>query len=591
MQIEQKSVLTAVLFFIFCISLKAENDIDILLYEKIPMKDGINLSAKIWKPSGVNNYLAIFWFTPYVSDEQHTDARQFTEAGYAFVSVDVRGRGDSEGEFFPLENDGEDGSQVIKWIAKQPWCNGSVVMMGGSYRGMVQWQTLMHKPGAALKAISPSASVGPGIDYPQPKNIFYSYTARWLGFVSGKTRCSNLFSDTDYWKNKYYKMYSDYIAFEKLDSLTGIPSKIFDRWISHPEYDDYWKAMTPSPEHYRQIDIPVLSITGHFDDDQHGAMNYYFNHQKYGKKEALDNHYLVIGPWDHSGTRRPKKELFGLVFPENAVMDMNDLQIKWFDFILNGGKMPEFLKKRLSIYQMGMNKWLYADSFDELSNETKTYFLTSENGSANDVFAAGMLSEMNFSDKPDVINYNPLDLMPKDDYMKLVKDEKPYLSQRLAFQENALVYHTEPLKEEMHIAGYLNLKLYLEMNVPDADIAAYFYEIKPDGTSIYLTYSFIRARYRNSLEKPELVKFGEINLYEMKAYNFFARTLEKGSRLRLVVFPLNTPEMQKNYCGGGIVSQETKNDTRGAVIKLYHNEKYQSTLEIPILNAELIINN
>ena len=135
------------------------------------------------------------------------------------------------------------------------------MMMGGSYRGMVQWQTLMHNPNS-LKAISPAASVGPGIDFPQPKNIFYSFAARWLSYVSGKTRCDKLFNDNDYWNNKLYKLYSEHIPFEKLDEITGSLRKIFQRWLSNPEYDDYWKAMVPEPEDYKRINIPILTTTG-----------------------------------------------------------------------------------------------------------------------------------------------------------------------------------------------------------------------------------------------------------------------------------------------------------------------------------------
>jgi putative CocE/NonD family hydrolase len=109
---------------------------DYALGQKIPMRDGTHLSSFIWKPSGTNEPLpAICVLTPYGAERIHRDGKYFAENGYVVVSVDVRGRGNSEGEFYPFENDGPDGYDVVEWVARQPWCNGQVGMMGGSYRG------------------------------------------------------------------------------------------------------------------------------------------------------------------------------------------------------------------------------------------------------------------------------------------------------------------------------------------------------------------------------------------------------------------------------------------------------------------------
>lgn len=569
------------------ISSESISGIEILLYKKIPMKDGIDLSGKVYKKAGVEKMHAILFLTPYVADEYHNEAIQFAEQNYAYVIVDVRGRGDSEGEFFPLEQDGKDGSQIIEWIASQDWSDGRVAMMGGSYRGMVQWQTLMHKP-KALKIISPAASVAPGIDYPNPKNIFYSFTARWLAYVSGNTRCDKLFNDNNYWNSKFYNLYSEGIAFQNLDSISGIPQNIFQRWLLHPEYDDYWKAMTPKKEDYEAFDIPILTTTGYFDDDQHGAMHYYFNHFKYGNIESLKNHFLLIGPWDHSGTRVPQRHLAGLEFEPESVIDMSQLHIALFDWFFRGAKMPKILKKRVNFYLMGHGKWLHSDSIDDLSIETKIFYLSSEDGKANDLFNSGFLKDSLQNCPPDVINYDPLDIMTREEYYKQVNSNTRYTDQYMAYQECILVYHSDKLNEPLRIAGYLNLKLYIETNVPDIDFISYFYEIKPDGTSIYLTESFLRARYRNSLEKPELLSPNEVNLFNFKAYYFFARELEIGSRIRIIIKPLNTPEYQKNYCSGGEVSKESKTDARESMISLYHDKNYPSCLELPLLNSNLL---
>ena len=202
-------------------------EIDIVLEQQITMKDGIKLAAKIWKPAGLEKPVpAIFVLTPYISDEAQQRATFFAQHGYVYVSVDCRGRGNSEGEFYPFEQDGPDGAQVVRWITQQPWCDGQVAMLGGSYRGMVQWQTLRELP-SGLKTIVPTAAAHPGIDAPWPNNIFASYFTRWLGFVTGKTGNTRLFGDTTYWSQKFYNLYKNHESFSKLAEITGIPEKIF----------------------------------------------------------------------------------------------------------------------------------------------------------------------------------------------------------------------------------------------------------------------------------------------------------------------------------------------------------------------------
>jgi len=583
-----KIILILVLSCIMATSLCPEEkknkakEIEIILDQKIRMNDGINLAAKAWKPADLKEPLpAIFVLTPYISDEAQQRAKFFAQNGYAFVSVDCRGRGNSEGEFYPFEQDGPDGAQIVKWIAKQPWCDGQVAMMGGSYRGMVQWQTLKEMP-PSLKTIVPTAAAHPGIDAPWPKNIFTSYFTRWLGFVSGKTSNIKLFSDSKYWAQKFYKMYRNHIPFSKLAEITGIPQKIFNRWLSHPSYDDYWKGMSPSAEDYNKFNIPILTITGYFDGDQPGAMAYYLQHMKNGNDDGKEKHYLIIGPYDHAGTRNPKKELGGLAFGKNCLLDMNQIHLEWFDWILKGKDQPQFLKKRVCYYIMGQNEWKYVDKLEDISNKTEVCYLSSQDGRANDVFHSGSLKQMLISkkQKPDIFFYDPLKLVEEDEYLK--RNPNYYLDQSAAFAEDILIYHSKPLEKEIEIVGYIKLKAYIELNVPDTDFQVGLFEIKPDGTSIYLGNDMIRARYRKSLSKPELVKTGEINLYEFERFYFFARKLEKGSRLRLIISSLNSPEFGKNYNSGGIVANETAKNARKAIIKLYHDKKYPSVLELPI---------
>lgn len=561
----------------------ADDEIEILLDRKIRMKDGIKLSANVYKPAEMKEPLpAIFAFTPYISDEGQERGPFFAKNGYVYVHVDVRGRGNSEGEFFPLEKDGADGAQVVQWIAKQPWCNGKVGMRGGSYRGMVQWQTLKHFP-PALKTIIPTAAAAPGVDFPMPHNIFVSYDAQWLGFTLSKTKNTTLFADQEYWLEKFYRLYSRHLPFAKLAEMTGSNTKIFERWLAHPYFDRYWQGMTFPDKSYEKIDIPVLTITGHFDGDQPGAMHYYRKHMRFGKEDIKNKHYVIIGPWDHAGTRHPRKELGGLVFGDDAVLDMEQLHLEWYDWLLKGKAKPKFLKKRVCYYLMNENNWKYCDNLKDVSNQTQTWYLSSKDGEAHDVFNSGLLTKTPPREKQaaDVFEYDPLKVISKEEYIR--QADASLLDQGDAFADDKLIYHSPPLKEAVEIAGHAKLKVFIELNVPDTDFGMALYEIRKDGKSIPLAQDFMRARYRNSLSKPELVKPGKIYKYIFDKSYFFAGKLEKGSRLRLVFSSLNSPMLEKNYNSGGVVAEETAKDARKAVIKLHHDPDHPGVLELPVL--------
>ena len=148
-------------------------------------------------------------------------------------------------------------------------------------------------------------------------------------------------------------------------------------------------------ERYARLDLPILTITGHYDGDQVGALTYYRNHMRLGSPAARDRHYLIIGPWDYSGTRTPEREVGGLKLGETSVLDVNDLHRQWYDWTMKGGARPPFLQKRVAYYVVGpgAEKWKYADTLEEVGAQKRTLYLASENGRADDAFHSGSLAE------------------------------------------------------------------------------------------------------------------------------------------------------------------------------------------------------
>ena len=410
---------SAVLFFVLLSALAAaafaadSQDVDFQWSARVPMRDGVTLSATIFRPAGQKEPLpVIFTLTPYIADSYEDRALYFARHGYVYALVDVRGRGDSEGVFDPFAQEARDGYDAVEWLARQPWSNGKVAMWGGSYAGFDQWTTAKELP-PHLATIVPAAAVHPGVDFPFLKGIFYSYDMQWLTFTSGKAKNTLIFGDGLLWGQKFREMYLAHRPYRELDRIVGNPSPVFQRWLSHPTYDAYWQGMVPTPEQYAQLDLPVLTITGHFDGDQPGALTYYRAHMRYASPATRDRHYLIVGPWDHAGTRTPDPHVGGLTFDPASVLDLNALHKEWYDWTLKNGPRPSFLEKRVSYYETGpgAERWKRADTLEEIGATRRTFYL---DGQAGDAFHSGRLAPAKpaGASAPDHYVYDPLDVRP-----------------------------------------------------------------------------------------------------------------------------------------------------------------------------------
>jgi len=579
-------VLPAALIWI-AIGFAAEppKQIDMQWGVKIPMRDGVRLNATVYQPHEQKDPLpVIFTFTPYIGDSYLDRATYFAQNGYVYALVDVRGRGNSGGAFEPFVNEGRDGYDVVEWLAKQSWSNGKIAMWGGSYAGFDQWTTLKEFP-PHLATIVPAAAAHPAIDFPFSGNIYSSYIIQWLTFTSGVTSNANLFGDSPFWKDKFTEVYMQHLPFQDLDRVVGNTTTVFHKWLDHPAEDGYWNAMAPTTADYGKIAIPILTITGHYDGDQAGAMTYYRRHMKYGTEAAKAQHYLVVGPWDHAGTRTPTREVGGLVFADTSLVDLNRLHKQWYDWTMKGGQKPDFLKDRVAYFVAGEDKWKYVSSLEALSPNMQKLYLSSTEGHANDVFEAGKLNanETAAQQAPDHYVYDPLDVRPASVQRR---NGGHYLTDQtnvLNLFGNGLIYHSDVFPTDTEITGYIKLVAWIAMDVPDTDFAAELYEVKSDGTSIQLTGDMMRARYRDSPTKEKLVKPGEMNRYEFNGFTFFSRKVSKGSRLRLFLSCPNTIQLEKNYNSGKMVALETAKDARTAHVTVYHDAGHASYLEIPVI--------
>jgi len=556
---------------------------------RIPLRDGVKLSATLYRPQGQKDPLpCIFTLTPYISQSYHDRGMYFAGHGYVFATVDVRGRGNSEGEFTPLLQEAKDGHDVVEWLAQQSWCNGKVTMWGGSYAGYDQWATAKEFP-PHLATIVPVASPFAGVDFPRRNNIAYPYDVQWLTFTSGKAAQERIFGDSAFWAAKFKELYVGHRAFKDLDSIVGNPSPIFQSWIAHPMLDAYWDSFNPTAEQYAKIDMPILSVTGQYDGDQPGAMTHYRLSMANASPHAKAQHYLIIGPWDHPGTRTPKADVGGLTFGKASLLDMNKLHKDWYDWTMKSGAKPEFLKDRVAYYVLGngAEEWRYAPTLESITAEARPLYVASFEGRANELFASGALAadKASGSSHPDRYVYDPLDTSSE----KVDAIEVPNMltDQRWLLQQSGkyLVYHTAAFAQELDIAGFFRLSAWIAIDQPDTDFHVAVFEVQPDGTSVFLADDMMRARYRNGGRSAQPVAKGKPERYDFGAFTFVARRIQQGSRLRLVIAPMNSLYSEKNYNSGGVVAEETGKDARSVNVTLYHDAQHPSALLVPIAAA------
>ena len=553
---------------------------------KIPLRDGVRLNATLYKPAVLKEPRpCLFTLTPYIGQSYHDRGMYFAAHGYPFLTVDVRGRGNSEGSFRPLIQEAKDGYDVVEWLAKQPYCNGKISMWGGSYAGYDQWATAKEFP-PHLATIVPVASVGPGVDFPARNNAFWPYDIQWLTFTSGQTGQDRLFGDDPFWIGLFRGWIESGTSYRKLDSFLGNPSPIFQEWIEHPDLDAYWDAYNPTREQYAKLELPILTITGMYDDDQPGALDHYSRHMGAASPAARARHFLVIGPWDHPGTRTPKQEFMGMKFGPASLVDLPKLHLDWYRFTMEGGPKPEFLQKPVAYYVSGAEHWRYADNLEAITAESRPFFLDSIGDSARELYAAGSLAaERVGRGAPDHYRYDPRDLslakIESESNLDSALDQEVFLANKAE-----LVYVSAPFEKDQELSGFFRFEAWISIDQPDTDFVVTVAEVGPNGTVTPLSSDIMRARYRETLRSQKLVTTKEPLRYDFSHFKFASRLVSKGSRLELVLAAANSIQNQKNYNSGGVIADETIADSRPVTVTLFHDAKRRSALYVPVALPE-----
>lgn len=538
----------------------------------VTARDGTRLSAHVFRPEAEGPLPVILSFTPYAVQELLPRARFFAAHGYVFVAVSARGRGDSDGVFEPFSaRDGSDAADAIEWAAAQPWSNSRVGMWGGSYLGYSQWAAAGHRP-PALRTIVPAAAVFPGVDYPGWGRVNLTYQFQWLQALQGRSDWFDTAFDDAGWAEATRAQRREGKAFADLANRAGTRASIARAWLAATSAD--WRRTAPSDVALAGLDIPVLTITGQFDGDQRGALDH---HARWlaARGGASAKSFILIGPWDHGGTRNPREIMAGQAVDPQSVIDMNALHLAWYDWTLKDGPRPSFLADHLTYFVLGTDEWRSAPSLAAL-DEGRTYYLTKgsrgRGALANEAVAATFRYRL---DTRTAALANPIGFEP------LPGD----LGDIDALGKDGLVFETAPLDQPMDLVGMPRFAAWLASSRPDGDIFASLIAIAPGGTRTRIGFDVVRLRHRNGAEREELMQPGRHVKVRFDQLGFVARRLAAGTRLQLALHSNPSAIFEMNYSGGGVVAQETAANGGEQIITIRQTPKQPAALFLPLRPA------
>nr|WP_315485651.1 CocE/NonD family hydrolase [uncultured Undibacterium sp.] len=533
----------------------------------IKTKSGVSLSAVVVRPrQNTDKRPAAFQFSIYPDEAWHIKtAIRAAAHGYVGVIANTRGKRHSPDEIIPLEKDGEDATQVIDWIIQQTWSDGRVAMYGGSALGFTQWAAAKHMH-PALKTIVPYAAHNPLTGLPIENNIFITHNYQWAFHVTNnKNMDHSVYADGKYWDDVFETLYKSGRAFRDIDKVEGKPNPWFQKWLKHPDYDDYYRQMLPYKHDYKKINIPVLSITGYFDGGQISAIDFLKEHYKYNPQA---NHTLLIGPYNH-GTAQDVPYSYHSNYQLDPVAlekDTEEIALQWFDYVLYNKPRPSLLKDKVNYQLMGSNTWQHHPSLQKLNQEAQSFYL----GTAQDQEGHYRLTPS----KSRTLNFvsQTVDLSDRN----TTNNEAgmwPLIHKQLP-KSNGLVFVTEPLTEAMQLAGSITGYLSIAINKRDVDIGYNFYAISPEGEVVFLNYYIGRASYAHDMSVRKLLTPGKKTQVPIVNARMTAKLLPPGSRLVIVLDVNKNRHAQVNMGTGKDVSDETSADGKEPLeIKWFSDSK------------------
>ncbi len=596
----------------------------------VPMRDGVRLATDIYFPAiggrqAEGKFPVVLERTPYDNSvpKAVTNARFFARRGYVCVIQDVRGRFESEGEWYPFAKEAHDGYDTVEWLAAQPWSDGKVGTMGDSYAGSDQ---------AALATLNPPhlstmiVAVGASNYYDSSMRQNGALEQRFLiyAFRMAAARSREAEQDpaleaalTETYTNQMPEIVNQFPLVEGATILRRAP--MYERWAidlqTHGDYDDYWKQRGYAPSEYydEHADVPTLYLGGWYDSYPRNTCASYMALSRTKKSPQR----LLMGPWTHGAYEVTYSG--DLDFGTDAHIKYLDLKLAWFDQYLKGMRTEVADWSPVRIFTMGTGDGRRTtrgapgldSGYPEGHISHGGYWRSEPDwpfpGTLNSphyLHADGSLSRQKPGDEasgPSTYTFDPKNPVPTigggisaaEPIMRPggfdqrgnpkffgCKDTLPLNS-----RSDVLSFQTPELETEVEVTGPVEMHLWASSSAVDTDFTAKLVDVHPpsadypDGLAVNVTDSIIRARYRNGWEKSELMTPGEPYEFVFQLYptsNIFRR----GHRIRLDISSSNWPRFDVNPNTGGPLGLERSYQTARQTI--FHDAEHASHIVLPI---------
>ncbi len=546
------------------------------------MRDGVTLRADIYRPKAEGKFPVLLVRTPYDKTGSMGFGLRAAARGYAVIAQDVRGRFESEGEWYPFKNESQDGYDTVEWAAALPYSNGKVGMFGGSYVGATQFLAAIAKP-PHLSGICPNVTAS---------NYHDGWTYQGGAFEQwfNESWATGLAKNT---MRRRLEAGGNAIGWTKILPLRGYPvleapeseglAPYFTDWLAHPNYDDYWKQWSIE-DHYAQVQVPVLSFAAWYDIFLGGSLkNFVRLKTEAGTEAAKRGQRLAVTVGGHAGQSSTGK-VGAVEFGNKLPADLDEITLRWYDWLLKGEANGVEKEKPVKIFVMGKNEWRDEDDWPLARAKNTRYFLHSS-GAANGLGGNGSLSAVAPADeKPDQYVYDPNDAVPTIGGPLCCgalptgigpEDQRPAEA-----RSDVLVYTTPAFAKDTEVTGPVSLDLYVSSSAVDTDFTGMLVDVWPNGFAQNLTSGILRLRYRNSQEKPELANPGETYHIAVDLWST-SNVFLAGHKLRLEVSSSNFPRFDRNLNTGEEQARATRMIKATNVI--YHDKAHPSALVVPVV--------
>ena len=588
---------------------------DVVLAERnlmIPTRDGRRMATDLYRPArngiAVNErFPVLLQRTPYDKTKAQTNAEYLARHGYVVAVQDSRGRYKSEGKFLKVQPiDATDGYDVIEWLAKQPYSNGSVGMWGTSFAAhMEAGAAQLHPP--SLKTIvvnmgGLSNAWDHGVRYRGTYEMGRQVTWAWSQLAADAPNPSvrRLLE-----KEKAEDWYGVQPMRRGLNPLSVVPE--YEGWyldfFEHADYDAFWKdPMMNWSEHYAQTsDIPMYQIGGWYDIFLAGTFANFVGLSRLKQSPQR----LLVGPWVHHGDTlsHAGDVAFG---DAAAIPDFDgDFHLRWFDHYLKGQATGVEKDAPVRLFVMGAGDghkdadgrlfhggyWREESGWPLAGTRMVPYYFHADGSLAPDRPRERSAST--------TFTFDPRRPVPtvgggssarlKDGAYDQREDARfppsqpPFLP--LRSRADVVVFQTAPLEQDMEVIGPIHVELFGSTNRTDTDFTAKLIDVYPPSTDwpggfdMNITDAIIRGRYRATRDHAVMLAPGKVYAFPIDPFPT-ANIFKKGHRIRVDISSSNFPRFDVNPNTGEPLGRNRRMVTADNTI--HHSATYPSHIVLPL---------